>query len=175
MKYGSYVEYVLLHGMQESITVALIVRHININNMQVNKEGEPIFYLHTPPKYNWGGVCIGERASIAAKVHEGTIVYGFAICSRDDNFSRKVGREKAIQRMEEAYGVVDIHNGYFDQFKTDEDRLLVFTTTLGHSIRKNFNKYKRKLESYKKTQASKQRQNDSTSNKEQHNNPAILT
>lgn len=108
-----------------------------------------VFYLHTPPQYKLGGRCLGHRATIACTVEGEVIKYGYAICSHDDNFSRHEGRKKAEARMNEGFGKVPFNNGWFEHFPTPENALMEFATTLSRGIRNNFEKYKRKLASYR--------------------------
>lgn len=47
----------------------------------------------------------GERTghTIAVVIREGMMFYGEALCSKEDQFSRKEGRELALVRAEERY------------------------------------------------------------------------
>lgn len=110
-----------------------------------------VFYLHTQPEYRIGSRCIGHRASIACAVEGDTIKFGYSICSRGDNFSRSVGRQLATERMEKGFGRIPFKNDWFEHFPTQEAALLEFATTLSRSIRKNFEKYKRKVATYTAT------------------------
>jgi hypothetical protein len=44
-------------------------------------------------------------STIALKREGNTIIFGISMCSKDDNFSRKFGKEAAEQRMNENFGV----------------------------------------------------------------------
>lgn len=47
-------------------------------------------------------------ATIALKRVGDKFHYGVAICSKYDNFSKKLGREVAINRMEQGFGVLEV-------------------------------------------------------------------
>lgn len=106
------------------------------------------FYLHTPPAINYRGMCLGHRATIACRKEGDVIKFGYTICSKDDNFSRAEGRKKAEERLNKGFGAVDFNNNWFEHFPTPDAALLEFASTLSRSIQKNYNKYKRKLETY---------------------------
>ena len=107
-----------------------------------------VFYLHTPPS-NGRKVNKRHRATIACTVDGEVIKFGYAICSGADNFSRSEGRKKAEERMDKGFGQVKFKNDWFEHFPTPEAALLEFATTLAKGMRRNFEKYKRRLAAYR--------------------------
>ena len=118
-----------------------------------------VFYLHTPPECKIGSVCFGSRATIACKIDESQniIKYGIAICSNDDNFSRKKGRELSTERLNNGFKSTSVDK-IKRMFKnpnnpliTPEDVLMEFANNLSKSIQKDYDKYKRKINKIKLT------------------------
>lgn len=105
-----------------------------------------VFYLHTEPQACWyGEKRDNSRATIACTTDGQTIQYGYAICSPDDNFSRTKGREMAEKRMREGFGSIPFNNNWFNHFETPEAAMLNFATTLGKSLKNNYEKYRRRI------------------------------
>lgn len=68
-----------------------------------------------------------------------------AMPSVDMEITCELGRVKAETRMRAGFGAVPFKNDWFEHFPTPEAALLEFATTLGRSMRNNFEKYKRKI------------------------------
>lgn len=47
-------------------------------------------------------------STIVLKKEGNSIIFGISMCSKDDNFSRKFGKEAAEQRMNENFGVFEL-------------------------------------------------------------------
>ena len=113
----------------------------------------PVFYLHTDPEYHDGIVCVGHRATIAARKElDGSISYGYSICTEEDNFSRKIGIEKALKTLEET----PFKTSVFNHFTNPQEALSHFVKGLGNKIYKDFSKYKKRLALHRKEYASNQ-------------------
>lgn len=107
-----------------------------------------IFCIHTPAEFCKGVICIGHRATIAArKEPDGTISYGYSICTPEDNFSRKTGAEKAIKTLQET----PFKTKAFNHFATPQEALSHFAKGLSNKIYKDFSKYKQKLALHRKS------------------------
>jgi hypothetical protein len=106
-----------------------------------------VFYFHTPVAFP--GWDFEDRATVACTKVEGKIVYGIAICGYSDNFSRKKGRELAVERMEQAFGSCDFNNGYYDTFQEEDHAMVDFAKRLGFAIVRNIGKYKRRIGEFK--------------------------
>ncbi len=120
------------------------MRRIIGNQFKIRNMTNNVFYLHTKPKVNIGGICWGYRVSIACrKNEEGAIEYGYSICSKADQFSRKTGRHIAeLRMMSGAFKTTP-----FNHFDKPEEALAHFATNLAGKIQKNWEKYKRKIDS----------------------------
>lgn len=105
-----------------------------------------VFYLHTEPIEK--GYNIGHRATIAVVRIKDGLLWGLAICSHRDNFCKQTGREIALDRLRDGFGIVP-NNGYFERFDSEGDMLLDFSVNVAQSVQKNWGKYKMRIAAFK--------------------------
>lgn len=108
-----------------------------------------MFFLYTDPYVRGYHIEGDYRATIVCQRNGDNIEYGIAICSGRDNFERKKGRELAIERMTSGFGQCEFNNGFFNSFDKEQSALLEFASTLGRAVRKNFEKYKKRITDFK--------------------------
>lgn len=109
-----------------------------------------VFYMHTKVPEDYKGFNLLDRATIACRVVEDRIQYGISVCTAGDNFCRRQGREKAMERMLAGYGEIPRNIGIYEHIQDDEGALSVLAAKLADAFVKTPRKYKRKLEIYNK-------------------------
>lgn len=118
------------------------------NRRTMSMKRSKVFYLHTDPIEP--GYNIGYRATVACAHIRGAVWYGIAICSSEDNFDRSKGRELALERLEQGFGMI-LDNGHFAKYETEDDLLFDTAARLASSVSNKWEKYKRKLEAFKES------------------------
>jgi hypothetical protein len=109
--------------------------------------------MHSQPQHpGWN---VENRVTVACKVEGGDIVYGLAICTAGDNFSRVKGRELATERMNSHYDVCQFSDGFYEQrFDGNEDKALQwFAQTIIRAALRNPQRYKNRLGNWEKDRA----------------------
>jgi hypothetical protein len=75
--------------------------------MEKEKEKQKIYFYHTSKtvavKYK-----IAPASTICLQKVGDKFIYGVSICSKDDNFNKKVGREISKMRMNKCFGSIDV-------------------------------------------------------------------
>lgn len=85
-----------------------------------------------------------DRTTVVVKKQGNTFVYGISICSEKDQFNRKEGREKAIERLNNGFAQVDA-TYYPQEGETWERAVVRFANNLAESTMLDFNRFKRKI------------------------------
>jgi hypothetical protein len=113
-----------------------------------------VFYYHTTKllvtKHNLVPPC-----TIAVQKDGDVIKYGIAICSKHDNFSRKMGREIALLRLISGFGSIPVEKVLLKRKAplkdvTDEQLVLTVLWSMAASIVKRNRKWKSKLTKFNK-------------------------
>ena len=119
-----------------------------------------VFYAYTPhPDAELRELGFGERATVAVRLNEGKFEYGVAVCRADDNFSKSIGRQIALARLESGFGstVYNEHYKTIAEFYAEESEgdndgteraIIQFVNDLAKSVFIKMKKYKRKLENF---------------------------
>lgn len=111
---------------------------------------EKIYYFHTDfeTKY-WIG---GYRVSLAFKATEFGLKYGMAICNPSDNFSRKKGRELALNRLDRNFGF--IVSTKIDKLKNRypniDDLVIYMGLNMRDAVENKINKFKTAIAEFEK-------------------------
>lgn len=111
-----------------------------------------VFYYHTT-KLSITKRGLVPPCTIAVQKDGDKIIYGISICSKHDNFSRKVGREVAMLRMISGFGYIDATK-IKNEGETDEQLVLKVLWPLVKSVVTRHRKWKSKLSKFNKGTAS---------------------
>jgi len=110
-----------------------------------------VFYYHTT-KLSITKRGLVPPCTIAVQKDGDKIVYGISICSKHDNFSRKIGREVAELRMNCGFGYIDVAK-IKSQGESDEQLVLKVLWPLVKSVVTRHRKWKSKLSKFNKARA----------------------
>lgn len=128
-------------------------------------ENSRVFYAYTPyPDEELKAFGVFERATVAARLVKSvegfqTFEYGVSICSKEDNFNKKVGRDLALISLEAGYGKTpfaqhyqDIaDNNFLDLERNGTERATIkFVNDLSNHIFLKLEKHKRKVGEFNK-------------------------
>jgi|SRR5688572_871945 len=110
-----------------------------------------VYYFHTS-KLDVVKFGFAPASTIALRLddEENKIYYGVAICSKQDNFSRKYGREIAGQRVNKKFGVIKITPGMRKNFANDHEMCKDQLFNLVKSVVTKQEKWKRRVTEYNK-------------------------
>lgn len=104
--------------------------------MSVNTT-DKIYYAYTPYVDSKVARRYGidtPRATVALRRVGNEIHYGVSICSSEDNFEKKKGRQLAEDRMKEGFGKFPIAQGVSERFDDDHALSLYFLNNMINSI-----------------------------------------
>lgn len=104
-----------------------------------------VYYYHTS-KLEVSKLGIVPTCTIALKKEGNKFVYGIAICSKYDNFSRKQGREIAENRLNQRFGELEVPKN-LDGLSDHQAALRQLFSIVRSVIIKN-RKWKRKVTSF---------------------------
>ena len=83
--------------------------------------------------------------TIALKKEGLNFIYGIAICSKYDNFSKKHGREIAANRMENRFRTTEIPKEMLKSDLTEKQMCLIFLYQLAFSVTLKNKSWKKKI------------------------------
>lgn len=114
-----------------------------------------VFYYHTT-KLSITKRGLVPPCTIAVQKDGNKIIYGLSICSKHDNFNRKIGREVAELRMNRGFGYIDAQKIKNKEGVdvTDEQLVLKVLWPLVKSVVTRHRKWKSKLSKFNKGTAS---------------------
>lgn len=92
----------------------------------------------------------GTRATIAVEKNNDEINYGIAICQPTDNFSRTLGREIALKRLNDGFDKVKLPESFYKRYESEKDAILEFTKNIIASFEKNPKKWWHKVDFFTK-------------------------
>lgn len=112
-----------------------------------------VYYFHTSilevTKFGIVPAC-----TIAIKKDGNEFKYGISICSKRDNFSRKLGREVAENRMNQGFGLIEVPASFASL--TEEEQCMAQLLNLVTSVVKKNRKWKRKVTKFNQEQRLKE-------------------
>jgi hypothetical protein len=82
-------------------------------------------------------------STVALKKQGNHIIFGISMCSKDDNFSRKFGREAAERRMNEGFASFEIKNVSPDA--TDHEICMFHLYNIVQSVTLNNRRWRKKI------------------------------
>jgi len=111
-----------------------------------------VFYYHTT-KLEVTKAGIVPACTIAIRKDADGFRYGVSICSKRDNFSRKLGREVAENRLNQGFGLIESDKvpAKFDSF-TETEQCLAQLYNLVISVVKKNRKWKRRVTKFNQEQ-----------------------
>lgn len=109
-----------------------------------------VYYFHTT-KLEPVQVGIWPRATIALKKEGDQIKYGVSICSEDDQFTKKTGREISEHRLNNGFGVMPVPTHLKDE--DDHDICMTILVELSATVVARARKWKRKVTKFNKDYA----------------------
>jgi hypothetical protein len=89
-------------------------------------------------------------STIALKKVGDKFYYGISICSRQDNFSKKFGRETAELRMNSGFGILDVPKAFSDL--SDHEACIAQLCNLAASTVLKNRKWKKKITKFNQEQ-----------------------
>lgn len=109
-----------------------------------------VYYFHTSIlEVTKFGIVPG--CTIAIKKDGNEFKYGVSICSKRDNFSRKLGREVAENRLNQGFGSIIKVPANFDSL-TEQEQCLAQLHNLVVSVVKKNRKWKRRITKFNQDQ-----------------------
>lgn len=105
-------------------------------------EKAPVQFFHTS-RLEITKFGIAPACTIAIRKEGSEFRYGVAICSKQDNFSRKFGRELATERLEQGFGTLVAHEELKNM--TDKEAIKFHLYNLVESIVLNTRRWKGKV------------------------------
>lgn len=123
--------------------------HVLSHKLVIDDKGESNVYVK-----------LQQRATIALKFESGVFMYGVSICSKDDNFSRKEGCIKALERLDLGFGTLPANAAnviavdHQKRGNTQDQLAIGVLKNLVTSIEKDMPKYKKRIIEFNKTHPS---------------------
>ncbi len=104
-----------------------------------------VYYYHTT-KLEITKFGLVPAATIALRKEGDKFYYGVSICSKQDNFSRKNGREIAENRLNQGFGIMEVPKNLQDLTEHEACMSQLFNIVL--SVVKKNRKWKRRVTSF---------------------------
>lgn len=112
-----------------------------------------VYFTHTT-KLDAVKYGLVPAATIAMKREGNKFYYGVCICSKQDNFSKKLGREIATQRMEKHFGVLGVPEVLTSSSLTENQQNIEQLYQLAGSVVVKSKRWKKKITNFNLEQKS---------------------
>jgi hypothetical protein len=113
-----------------------------------------IYFYHTT-KLNWVKLGLVQPCTIAIRKQGDIFEYGIAICSKDDNFNKKLGRELATERLLKGFGSINVRDSWKSYKLSENDThfmLMEQLRSLAESSVTNQKKWFKRLRNFNHSQ-----------------------